>query len=383
MGTAATAVDFRDSNRTLFVARTPKVGATFNGFEVRNAASRVDWTGITIEGLGTTSPGYFEMIDAADVNMASCNFVNMGTFTFQSTGSAQACSWRGCGQITAAGADLTSSTVSGYEGTPNTSALVWNVATNPDVLLDGMTFTKGTAATHAIEFGLTSPTSITLRDQTFTGYTGTGSSAALDIKRTTGTVTITLIGTSEPTVQKPAGTTVEFVTNPVTVTAKAVTTTGTAIQNARVFFYATATTGSLPAADAVTIVNAGTLATVTHTGHGMATNDQAWIQNASLAANNGVFDITVNDANEYEYTMGSTPGSSPTGADATFVFLKGLTDINGEISMSKSLLADQSAEGWARRASPGTPPLYKQGPIIGTVSASVDTTFTGVLILDE
>ena len=383
MGTASTAVDFRDSNRTIFVARTPKVPLAFNGFEVRNASSRVDWTAVTIEALGTQSPGYFEMIDAADVNLSGCNFVNLSTFVFQSTGSAQDCSWRGCDQITAAGADLTGSSVSGYEGTADTSALIWNVATNPDTLLDGMTFTKGTAATHAIEFGTTSPTSITLRDQIFTDYNASNNQndSALHIKRTTGTVTITLVNTTQPS-YRTDGATVEFQTNPVTVTARAVTTTGTAIQDARVFFYATSTTGSLPAGDTVTISNAGTTATVTHTSHGLSTNDEVWIDGASLSENNGVFTVTVSDANTYTYTMGSAPGSSPTGTiTSTFVVVKGLTDVDGEIALTRSFLADQSVEGWARKGTAS--PRYKQGPLVGTVSSSADTTFTGVLILDE
>ncbi|MHC4988727.1 MAG: hypothetical protein ACYTFX_09570 [Planctomycetota bacterium] len=171
-------------------------------------------------------------------------------------------------------------------------------------------------------------------------------------------------------------------TNPVTVTAKAVTKTGTAIQNANVFLYATATTGSLPAEDSVTIVNSGTTATVTHTSHGLTSNDKVWIQGASLSENNGVFTITVTDANTYTYTMGSSPGSSPTGTiTSTFVFFKGLTDVNGEISLTKSIPANQSVDGWARKST--SAPRYKQGPLVGTVSVSADTTLTGVLVLDE
>ena len=58
-----------------------------------------------------------------------------------------------------------------------------------------------------------------------------------------------------------------------------------------------------------------------------------------------------------------------------------LTDVNGEATMSRSFAADQSCDGWARKAT--SSPLYKQGPIVGTVSASENTTFTGVLISDE
>jgi hypothetical protein len=69
----------------------------------------------------------------------------------------------------------------------------------------------------------------------------------------------------------------------------------------------------------VTISNSGTTATVTHTAHGRNSGDRALIAGASLSANNGVFTITSTGANTYTYTMGSSPGSSPTGTiTATF-----------------------------------------------------------------
>ena len=40
------AVDFRDSNKNIFVQDTRKVSSGFNKIEVRQATSRVDWTGI-------------------------------------------------------------------------------------------------------------------------------------------------------------------------------------------------------------------------------------------------------------------------------------------------------------------------------------------------
>lgn len=402
MGTASTAVDFRDSNRSVvFLNNGGNVKRAFHGFEVRNASSRVDWNNITIESFGRDRAGgghldgdirtgSFEMIDAADVNIDGCTFVNMQDFTFQSTGSATNCTWRGCAEIYAAGADLSGSSISDYSylstgGAPpvGPSALIWDVATNPDTLLQDMTFTKGTETVRAINFGTSSPTTMTFRNMTFNGYNASNgqSDSAIEFSRTTGTVTVTLIGTTQPSYSS-SGATIEFVTNPVTVTARAVTKTGTAIQDANVFLYATSTTGSLPAEDSVTIANSGTTATVTHTAHGLISNDKVWIQGASLSENNGVFTITVTDANTYTYTMGSSPGSSPTGTiTSTFVFFKGLTDVNGEISLTKSIPANQSVDGWARKST--SAPRYKQGPLVGTVSASADTTLTGVLVLDE
>jgi hypothetical protein len=204
MGTATTAVDFRDANRTLFIARTPKVSAGFNGFEVRNASSRVDWTDISCQALGTTSKGYFEVVDAADVNLLRVTFVDMALFTFTSTTDAIDCTFRGCDQITAPGSNLSGTAVSGYTGittlggtaTANTSAVIWNVNDSGSGKLDGMSFTMGSTATHAIEFGLTSPTTINLNDIDFSGYgaSNNANDSMLHIKRTSGTVTINLSG---------------------------------------------------------------------------------------------------------------------------------------------------------------------------------------------
>jgi hypothetical protein len=125
----------------------------------------------------------------------------MDTFVLLSGTDITECEFRGCGQITANGAKLVDSKVSGYEGATNTSAVLWNANTNPSGLLDGMTFTRGTANTHAIEFGTNSPTSLTLSGITFTGYnTSNGQvDSALHILRTTGNVDITVTGGTTPT----------------------------------------------------------------------------------------------------------------------------------------------------------------------------------------
>jgi hypothetical protein len=93
--------------------------------------------------------------------------------------------------------DYTGMTLSGYEGTANTSAILFNEATDPDGELDELNVTMGTALTHAIEFGTSSPLTMTLRDCTFTGFNTTTDNAndsTFHIKRTTSTVTINIAG---------------------------------------------------------------------------------------------------------------------------------------------------------------------------------------------
>jgi len=122
---------------------------------------------------------------------------------------------------------------------------------------------------------------------------------------------------------------------------------------------------------------------VTHASHGMETNDYVLIEGAEYDANNHVHQITVNDGGEYEYTMATSPGDGAVSGTIKcwFVFLKGLTDVNGEISMSRVISSDQDVEGWSALASGS--PYYQNGILSGVVDSAADTTFTGVMVLDE
>ena len=222
-----TACVFVDANKSIVIDYTKYCQSTFNQINIKNASSNISWTNISIASLSTVSLGSLTVTDNPTVLFDSCTFTDMGAFTLMSNTSTPNSTWRRCGQITAAGADMTGSLVTGYVGTADTSALVWNVATDIATKLDGMSFVMGTTATHAIEFGLSSPTTITLpSDTTFTGYGADGTtSAALDFKRTTGTVTVNYGGT-KPTFKKPAGLTIVWVqSNNLTVTVDQDTTT--------------------------------------------------------------------------------------------------------------------------------------------------------------
>jgi hypothetical protein len=122
-------------------------------------------------------------------------------------------------QITAAGADFLRNTVSGYEGTADTSVLIWDVATDPNTHLDDCDYTMGTALTHAIEFGLLSPLTMTLDGNSFNGYgIDASTSAALHFKRTTGTVTLNITDGSVPTFKTDGATIVIVASVTVTLT---------------------------------------------------------------------------------------------------------------------------------------------------------------------
>ena len=150
-------------------------------------------------------------------NLTSVNVDRGDTITLDTAVTWLDSVFTGCDQITLAGADFQRNKVSGYEGTADTSAAIWNVATDPVTLLADCEYTKGTAATHAIEFGTTSPLTMTLDGNVFTGYGADAStSAALHFKRTTGTITLNITNGSIPTF-KTDGATVNIVAS-VTVT---------------------------------------------------------------------------------------------------------------------------------------------------------------------
>ena len=210
---------FVGTNQAITIPDTLFVGSAFHGYEVRNASSYVKWEAISIRALSSIAKGTFTVIDDATVLLTSCSFTNMGIFTLLPNTTADGCTWRGCGQIISGGATLIRSQISGYEGAADSSALVWNVNDSGAGKLDNMTFKKGTASTHAIEFGTTAPTTINLSGITFSGYNASNgqTDSAIYIARTSGTVTINCAGVTGTVSYKSAGATV-IISNAVTIT---------------------------------------------------------------------------------------------------------------------------------------------------------------------
>lgn len=370
------AVDFRDSNTQIIVANTSKVTANFNRIEIRQATSRVDWTGVSFLALGSVSKGRLQVIDNADVNIDACTFTGMDTFAFLSNSAINDSVFRRCGIITLGGAAFDGCTfdratdVTAVTGTPAQVELVSNASFVSDGTGYAMTIT-GTVA------------NVTLTNVAFSGYAagnGTTGNEAIFVNIATGSMNITISGGTTPSI-RTAGAVVTVISGAVTVLVTATTETGAIMQDANVFL-AAAAGGPFPVNASVTIANSGTTATVTHTGHPFATNDKVLIKGASHDANNGVFSITVTGANNYTYTMASAPGSSPTGTiTSTFVLIKGLTNGSGQISMSRVFASNQPVTGWVRKSS--TAPYYKTGLLTGTVSSSTGASLGGLLISDD
>jgi hypothetical protein len=175
-GTSGTAVDFRDSDRIIFIQWTPKVTSNFNTIEIVNASSRVDMTNFQFIQLDTStaSDGRWITTNDADVNLDSCFFYDMGTFTFDGGTTALNCSWVRCLQIDPVGADLSFSSVIESAvtggGSVGGGALKWNESSDPNTYLNDMYFSKGAGSHHAIEFGTSAPTTINLTNMEFSGF---------------------------------------------------------------------------------------------------------------------------------------------------------------------------------------------------------------------
>jgi hypothetical protein len=390
-GTASTAVDFRDSDRVLFIrdsaANNTSDDATTTGytrFEIINASSNVDWDNIIIQALGTGTRGVF-VHTAGTFDAINSQFIGLDTFTLLSTSVFNDCVFRGCNAITAPGSDLIGSQVVEPTVSANASAVIWDVATDPQTNLEGMTFVKhGTTDHHAIEFGLTSPTTMTLDGITFTDFAaGTNTDAStLHVKRTTGTVDITITGGGTAPSYRTDGATVNIITGTVTVqvTVKDASDLA-AIETARVLLLA-GTGGDLPYQDAVSITNASSVAYVSHTTHGLSTGDKVSITGVVENEYNGVHTITVTGASTYTYAITGAPASPATGSPiSTSVILDGLTNASGIVQdTSFSYTSDQPVEGKVRKGT--NSPRYKTAPLSGTIDSN-GFSATAFLVPDE
>ena len=331
-GTAGTTTDIEITNSVLIS------GGDYGKFGLSFDSSSVD---LTLTGNTITN--------ANSVKFASGQTIN-GKFN-------------SCSQIDPNSATFTDFIISGYTGT--NGALKWN--TN---IKDGSFKNNSRAIEH------TSSTDATYDNLKFSGDTysvNNSSGSSLDIYLKNG---------SDADDESTTGSTVNFYNYPVDTTITVQETDGTAISGARVLAYASDSTGDLPYQDSVTITSSGTTATVSHTAHGLATDDKVLIEGANQSEYNGVHQITVTGANSYTYTISGSPASPATGTiTSTGVVLSGTTDSNGEITINKSFSKNQPITGRVRKAT--STPLYQQGNISGTINYLTGLDLTVMLVSDE
>jgi len=385
MGTTATAVDFRDSDRSIVILDDPFLPTGFNEFEVRNASSNVEWTNIIITALGTTSRGILTM-NVGTVDLQKCQFTGIDTSIFSATGTAQECVWTGANAITAPGTDMVGSAIVDSTVAANSSSLIWDVATDPDGLLDDMNFdsTNSTNAIHAIEFGTNVPAAMTLRGCNFSGFSAsnTQNDSTFHFKDTSGTIILNIVNCTGNVTYRSDGATISIVQDPAQTTVQCVESDGSHVAGARVLLETADGTGPFAYQESVSITHTASTATVTHTAHGLDTNQYVAIRGATDELYNGVKQITVTDANTYTYSLTGSPVSPAAGSPvSSAVLVYGVSDAMGKVTDSRTYSSDQPVTGWARRTT--SSPLYKEAPLSGTIDSINGGNFTAVMISDE
>lgn len=397
IGTSGTAVDFRDADKVLFWRKLlnnltdDAVSANFNRVEVINAGSNCDMNNIIWTALGTRARGQF-VHTAGTCDLMACQFFNWDTFTFIAASVATDCAFTDCRAITAPGSTLNGSSIITPDIAANTSGLIWNVATDPDGLLDDMTFTKtsGTAH-HAIEFGTAIPTAAnyTLRGCAFgTDFSATEDGSVGDetfhFLDTTGTITLNLVGCTGNAGYRTEGVAVSIITDPVTTTLTIQTSASppVPIENARAFIETSDGTGPLPFEDSVAIIQSGGTATVTHTDHGLSTDHYVVIRDAIPNEYNKVAQITKTTDDEYTYAVDSGASSPATGSPiSSGVVISALSNGSGIVSDTRTFGGNQPFKGWARKSSGS--PFYQNGAITGIISSIDGFTASIALLSDE
>lgn len=350
-----------------------KGAAGFSGavFHLGNAGTIISLTRCNLSSRGTSAgeetravldvigtSGVLTISGGAISNFASLNLTNAATLDGVVISQS--------GQISANGSNLSNSNV---QNSSAASALLWNIATDTDGLLDDMGFlSSGTG--HAIELGSNTPSSISLVGHSYSGYASIdGSTGNETIYNNSGkSITINIVNGSTPTIRNGTGASTTVVLGTVTTTITVVDlATLLPIQNAQVIVTASNNAGPMPFQDVVTITRSATTATVSHSSHGLVDGTQVLIKGANEIEYNGVKTISVINANSYTYSVSGSPTTPATGTIlATGVVIYGLTDINGQISDTRSHASDQPITGKIRKATVGT--LYKTGTVVGTIS---------------
>lgn len=379
------------------------IGATHMPFRVTaNAtdAGSFKISNVVIVSTGTTADFDCSDTDIDVLEISTCSMSGLETFSSPTVGgTSRFCTdtiFTECGVVTHNGADMGGCSVLLSTVAADTGALSYNLGTDPDTVMDGITFEMGAASHHAIDFGTSVTSNITLRNCDFNGFGSTddANDSTVRFLATTGSLNLSLIGCTVDgvdasaanfSVDDAAGITVSLVISPVTVEVTTIKTDGTALASAALILAASDGTGPFPFEESVTIARSGSTATVTHTGHGMASNDKVLISGDATTEPEyiGVKQITFIDANSYSYTVSGSPTTPASGTiTSTFVALQGTTDgVTGVLSTTRVYPSDQPVVGWTRKMS--SAPYYKEGILTGDISSSTGYIVSAVMPLDQ
>ena len=228
---------------------------------------------------------------------------------------------------------------------------------------------------HAIEIGGTAA-NFSLDGCTFSGYSGTGTDAAIYVNIASGSVTISITGGGDTPSIRTAGAAINVVNaRTIRVTAKDANT-GSNVQGAKVALWATTGTS-------VSITRTGSTAYVAHTAHGYATGQKVCIFGAEQGEYNGLKTITVTGADEYTYAVSGSPATPATGTTTSHrAILDGDTNPSGIVEDTTfPYTSDLAVTGRVRKGT--SPTYYKNAPVSGTITSAAGFDTTIFLVSDE
>lgn len=205
---------------------------------------------------------------------------------------------------------------------------------------------------------------------------------AIFVNVASGTLTINVAaGATIPSIRS-AGATVNVVAGQVTteiIIKDKDTKVG--IEGVAVIVRASDGTGPLPYKESVTITRSGSVATVSHTAHGIDDGKQVEIEGADQNEYNRAKIITVINANSYSFPVSGTPTTPATGTiTATGILINGWTNASGIISDTRTLGSDQPISGNAIKGD--TDPVYVTSPISDIVDSANGKSISILMIPD-
>lgn len=383
----ATLARFKASDQNILVNDTVHSESTFSKFIIDHGSTRCEWTNISITALGTNNRG------SILVNNATTDFIVIGgvwtglsTIDLEAAADLTGVTMRSTDLITLNGGALDLCTIDNSRNAISVSASTLDNMTGCEFISDG--------SNHAVELDSIGGGSMSW-DNDLTGYvTGAAGSPVTPTSTGNEAIYVNVATASDLTINVVAGATIPSIrvggsfTGDVNVVAGTVTTsvtakdadTGALLENARVLAWVTSGV-NFPYQSSVTISAFGTTATVTHTAHGLATNDNVLIEGADDENYNGAYQITVTGPNNYTYTTAES-GTSPGGTiTATFCFLNGDTNASGYISDTRTVSVNQPINYRARKST--TSPLYRQSAGSTTVNKDTGIDITANLVSDE
>jgi hypothetical protein len=209
---------FNDSGFVIIFPDQPLVASDFMGvtIDLQNGSTNIDWANGVIKAPGTQKGDLVVAGTSGAFDAASMSISGLRIITLTAACSLTDSTVTACGQILAGGASLINTVVS---DSSDASALLWDVASDPDGKLDGMSFISGGTG-HAVQFGTNTPgdpSEITLRDVSFSGYGANDTTDAAIYNNSGKHLIINIVGGTTPTVRNGSGASTTLVINPITV----------------------------------------------------------------------------------------------------------------------------------------------------------------------